>query len=147
MATSQAGAGNTGEVLEGLVPVQQRDVTLMLEAGYLFMELQRHKEAEEVFGGVMALLPHSEVPRMALGNLLFSQGRFPAALKEHTRAVELNPASATAYASCAETLFFLKRSDEALAQLERCLSTADDGPAHEFARALKEAYDLGIFSA
>lgn len=133
-------------VLKGLVPIAQRDVTLMLESGYLLMELHRHKEAEDVFAGVMALLPHSEVPHMALGNLQFSQGRFAQALKSHQRALELNPTSATAHASCAESLFFLKRGDEALEALAQCLKTPDDGPAHEFAKALKEAYDLGIFN-
>jgi predicted Zn-dependent protease len=65
--------------LDGIVPVLQRDVSLMLEAGYLLMELKRHKEAEEVFAGVACLLPKSEVPHMAMGNLLFAQGRFGAA--------------------------------------------------------------------
>ena len=64
MATQQAVMNDGAEALQGLVPISQRDVTLMLEAGYLLMELQRHKEAEEVFSGVMSLLPRSEVPRM-----------------------------------------------------------------------------------
>lgn len=131
--------------LDGIVPVSQRDVTLMLEAGYLLMELKRSKEAEEIFTGVATLLPKSEVPHMAMGNLFFAQGRFSQALKSHQRACELNPESATAVASVAESLFFLKRNAEALEQVNKACSLEADGPAHEFANALKEAYDLGIF--
>lgn len=134
------------EWIQGIVTVSQRDITLMLEAGYLYMELKKHREAEEVFAGVMAMLPHSEVPHMAMGNLYFAQGRFAQALKSHQRATELQPQSATAYASMAEALLFLRRNDEGLQQIEKALSLEPEGPAHEFANALKEAYDLGIFS-
>ena len=137
---------NQDAMLQGIVSVRQRDVTLMLEAGYLCMELKKHKEAEDIFTGVSVLLPHSEVPHMAMGNMLFAQGRFGAALKCHVRATELNPQSATALASCAESLFFLKRNSEALEHLERAQQMEPQGPAHEFALALKEAYDLGIFA-
>lgn len=144
-ASKPAAAEADDVTLSGIVAVQQRDVTLLLEAGYLMMELKRHKEAEEVFSGVAALLPQSEVPHMAMGNLFFAQGRFSAALKCHQRASELNPQSATAVASVAESLFFLKRNDEALQQVSHACALEADGPAHEFANALKEAYDLGIF--
>lgn len=128
-----------------LVPVSQRDVTLMLEAGYLFIELNKHKEAEEIFAGVAALVPHSEVPHLALGNLHFSQGRFAPALKAHQTAVQLNGQSAIAHALTAEALFFLKKTQEGAQALERALELPDDGSAHEFAKALKEAYDLQLF--
>ena len=148
-ATSEVAAPNDAgqdAVVNGIVAVRQRDVTLMLEAGYLCIELKKHKEAEEIFNGVSALLPASEVPHLAMGNLLFAQGRFGAALKCHVRATELNPQSATAQASCAESLLFLKRTGEALTHLGRAHELEPEGPAHEFALALKEAYDLGIFS-
>lgn len=132
-------------VERSLVPALQRDVTLMLEAGYLFIELNKHKEAEEIFAGVAALVPHSEVPHLALGNLHFSQGRFAPALKAHQHAASLNENSAIAHALVAESLFFLKRGAEALQALEKSLNLPDDGSAHEFAKALKDAYDLKLF--
>lgn len=132
-------------VQHSLVPVLQRDVTLMLEAGYLFIELHKHKEAEDIFLGVAALAPKSEVPHLALGNLHFSQGRFAPALKAHQQAVQLNGQSAIAHALTAESLFFLKKPQEGLQALERAMALPDDGSAHEFAKALKEAYDLQLF--
>jgi tetratricopeptide (TPR) repeat protein len=133
------------QIVQGIIPVPQRDVTLLLEAGYLYMELGKNKEAEDVFSGVSALIPHSEVPHMALGNLYFSMGRFTPALKSHQRAAELNPGSAAAHASIGETFFFLKKPKDALQSVEKAMSLEPDGPAGQFAKYLKEAHELGIF--
>ena len=132
-------------VANTLVPVSQRDVTLILESGYLLIELGKHKEAEEVFHGVAALMPQSEVPHLAMGNLHFAQGRFSPALKCHMQALGVNDQSAIAHASAAEALFFLKRQEEASGHLGRALALPNDSTAHEFAQALKEAHDLGLF--
>lgn len=133
------------EMVHGIIDLPQRDVVLMLEAGYLYMELGKHKEAEDVFQGVAALLPKSEVPHMALGNMFFSMGRFGQALKCHTHATELNKNSGAAYAGIAESLFFLKRHDEAVAALDKAEKVEPEGPASAFARSLREAHGLGIF--
>ncbi len=132
-------------IVQGIFPIPQRDLTLLLEAGYLYMELGKNKEAEEVFNGVSALIPHSEVPHMALGNLYFSMGRFTPALKAHQRAAELNPESAAAHASIGEALFFLKKPKEALVAVEKAMQLEGEGPAGQFAKYLKEAHELGIF--
>jgi tetratricopeptide (TPR) repeat protein len=132
-------------IVQGIVPVSQKDVALLLEAGYLFMELGKNKEAEEVFGGVSCLVPHSEVPHMALGHLFFSLGRFNPALKEHQRAIELNPQSAAAHASAAETLFFLRKPKDALDLIDKAIGLDPSGSAGGFARSLKEAHGLGVF--
>lgn len=131
--------------VDGIVPVPQRDVALLLESGYLYMELGKNREAEEVFQGVSSLIPHSEVPCMALGHLYFSMGRFGPALKEHQRATQLAPESAAAHASVGETLFFLRKHDEALASIDRAIAIDPEGPAAQFAGYLKEAHELGIF--
>ena len=136
----------TDEIVKGIVPVPQKDIVLLLEAGYLFMELSKNKEAEEVFQGVAALVPHSEIPHMALGNLYFSMGHFNPANKSHLRALELNPESASVYAAMGETLFFLRKHKEALEALDKAIAIEANGPAGHFAKALKEAYDLGVFS-
>jgi tetratricopeptide (TPR) repeat protein len=131
--------------IQGIVPVPQKDVILLLECGYLYMELNKNKEAEEVFTGVAALVPHSEVPHMALGHLFFSMGRFNPALKEHEQATKLNPKSAAAWASVGETLFFLRRAKEAIEKLDKAIELDPQGPAGEFAKALKDAHGLGVF--
>ncbi len=82
---------------------------------------------------------------MALGHLYFSMGRFNPALKAHQLAVELNPDAAAAHASVGETLFFLRRHEEAVISLDKAIELDSDGSAGEFARALKEAHELGVF--
>lgn len=134
------------EVLHGLIDVPQQEVALLLEAGYLYMEMGRPKEAEEIFTGVSALLPDSDVARVALGNLQFSQGRFQRALKHHQEALKVRPDSALAQAHVGEALLFLKRHDEGLKALNRAIEMDPDGPAAAFARALIAAYDDGALT-
>ncbi len=132
-------------IVHGIIDVPQKDVVLLVEAGYLFMELGKNKEAEEVFSGVCALVPASEVPHMALGHLYFSMGRFNPALKAHQKAVNLNPESPAANASVGETLLFLRKHDEAMGWLDKAIKLDPDGSAGQFAKALKEAHCIGIF--
>lgn len=132
-------------MVHGIISVPQKDVALLLEAGYLYMELGKNKEAEEVFQGVSALVPHSDVPHMALGHLYFSMGRFQHALKSHQKAAELNPESAAAHASIGEAFFFLRKPKDALAAVGKAMQLDPDGSAGQFAKYLKEAHELGVF--
>ncbi len=47
--------------------------------------------------------------------------------------------------SVGETLFFLRKSKEALENLDKAIALDPEGPAGEFAKALKEAHGLGVF--
>ena len=50
---------STPEIIQGIIEVPQREVVLLLEVGYLYMELNKHDEAKEVFEGVAALVPQT----------------------------------------------------------------------------------------
>jgi len=129
-----------------VVPVDERDLQLMLESGYLYLELQKPKDSQEIFSGVEALLPQSEVPQLALNHLHFAKGEFPKALAAAKKAVEMNPGSAAAHAAVGEALLFLKRIPEGRESLKRAISLEPDSPAAEFAKALEEAIDVGVFA-
>ena len=144
-AALPAGTAPRGEALKGLVPLLQPDMVMIMEAGYLCLEMGRHREAEEIFVGAGALLPHSEVPLLALGHLFFALNRFAPALKAHQKAAALRPESAAAHAAVGETLFFLRRPEEAKTSLERALSLEPDGATADFVRALQDAQSLGVF--
>ena len=131
------------EILRGLIEIPQPEAALLLEAGYLYLEMGKHKDAEEVFSGVAALLPHSEVPHEALGNLEFAQGRFQRALKHHQDALKLKPASALAQAHVGEALMFLKKTDDGVSALKRAIDMEPDGMPATFAKALLAAHDAG----
>ena len=132
-------------MVKGLVEVPQPEVALILEAGYLLMELGKWKEAQEVFGGASALVPHSDVPHIALGNLLFAQGKFQAALKAHKDALAVDPKSQLARAHVGECLLFLKKFEEGKAELEKAIAQDPGSVAATFAKSLLEAHDVGVF--
>ena len=131
-------------VVEGIIPVPQTEIALLLECGYLYMEMQKFKEAEEVFQGVAALVPHSEVPLICLGNLHFSQGRFERALKFHKDALQRRPDSALAQAHVGEALLFSKKRAEAKTALEKAIAMEPEGDAAAFAKSLLDAAAAGV---
>lgn len=131
------------EMLKGLIELPQPEAALLLEAGYLYMEMGKPKDAEEVFVGVAALLPHSDVPLVALGNLEFSQGRFQRALKHHQDALKVKPDSALAQAHVGEALLWLKKVDDAVAALNKAVQMDPEGHPGQFAKALLEAHQSG----
>lgn len=130
-------------MVEGLVPVPQSEVGLLLECGYLYMEMQKVREAEEIFNGVAALVPQSEVPLICLGNLFFTQGRYDRALKFHKDALRKNPESALAQAHAGEALIFLKKRTEGKAALEKAAQMDPEG-AGAFANSLLDAMAAGV---
>lgn len=130
--------------VDGIIPVLQSEIALLLESGYLYMEMQRFKEAEEIFAGVAALVPHSEVPLICLGNLAFSQGRFDRALKFHREALQRAPESALAQAHQGEALLFMKKRAEAKKALEKAVEMDPDSEAAAFAKSLLDAAAAGV---
>jgi tetratricopeptide (TPR) repeat protein len=130
--------------VQGLIEVQQTEIALLLEAGYLYMEMQKWKEAEEIFSGVAALVPHSDVPLISLGNLAFGQGQYQRALKFHKDAVKKVPDSALAHAHQGEALLFLNKRDEAKKMLEQAIELDPKGAAADFARSLLDGLAAGV---
>lgn len=131
-------------MVEGLIEVPQGEVGLLLESGYLYLEMQKYKEAEEIFTGVAALVPHSEVPLICLGNLHFSQGRYERALKFQRDALKRNPDSALAQAHVGEALLFMKKKGEAKSALEKAIQMEPDGDAAAFANSLLDGIAAGV---
>ncbi|MCP4499397.1 MAG: tetratricopeptide repeat protein [Deltaproteobacteria bacterium] len=131
------------EIENALVEVPADEVKVLLESGYLLMEMGKNKEAEEVFSGVCALLPQSDVARVALGNLHFSQGRIPRALKFHQEALKLQPESSLANAHVGECLLMSGKIDQGLSALQKAKNLEPDSAAAAFAQALLEAHEAG----
>jgi tetratricopeptide (TPR) repeat protein len=131
------------ELLTGLVDVPKDEARVLLESGYLLMEMGKMKEAEEVFSGVCALLPQSDVARVALGNLHFSQGRVPRALKFHQEALKLRPDSALAQAHIGECLLISGKFDKGIEALNKAKEMAPDSAEAFFAQAVLDAHEAG----
>jgi tetratricopeptide (TPR) repeat protein len=121
------------------------ELAFLMEAGFLYRDLQKHQEARDVFKGVRALAPKSEVPEVALGTVAFQQGNFEAAEKHYRRALELNPRSAWAYAHLGELVLFQADKDQARTYLKTALDLDPRGDYGKLARALLDLADVVTF--
>jgi tetratricopeptide (TPR) repeat protein len=120
---------------------------LLMESGYLWMELGQPEKAHEVFLGASILMPKSEVPQIALGTLEFAQGRYDKALQAYRRAQRLAPRSALPRAHVGEVLLFMGKHTEAVKELKASLELEPEAEGARFAQSLLEAHDQGAFAA
>lgn len=136
------------ESLIGLVEVPKEQAQVMLETGYMYMEMGDFKAAEEVFLGCAALLPRSEVPQLGLGHLFVSQERWNDAESAYNKALELRPESAEVHAFLGEAYLLQGKGDQAVPFLEKAkqLDQNDPPAASELAQSLLEAHSQGVFS-
>lgn len=121
-----------------MIAIERKHLALMMEAAYIYMGMKRFKEARELFDGLKALAPESEVPEVALGNVEFCEGRLSKAIVHYRRALEMDPASVFAKVYMAEALLFSGGRDEAMGLLKEVAREDRDG-AGEFATALLDA--------
>lgn len=131
------------ESIQGLVEVSREEAVLMMEAGYLYMDMGNYKAAQQVFTGAAALLPKSEVPHIALGTLEFSQGKHEKALQAFRAAQRVAPKAGLPRAHCGEALLFLGKKAEAQKELKAALDLDPDGDGGKLAQALLDAVEAG----
>lgn len=135
------------QIANALVPVEKDEARLLLEAGYLWLEMGQFDKAKEIFVGAAALLPKSEVPQLALGTLELAQGRHDKALQAYRAAQRLSPKNGLPRAHAAEALLFLGKPDEAMKEIKAALEIDRDGDGARLAQALLEAKEAGAFPA
>ena len=117
-------------------------IAFLMEAGFLYGDVQKNEEARDVFKGVRALLPNSEVPEVALGTIAFQQRDFASAARHYRRALELNPRSAWAYAHLGELELFQANREQARAHLKTAIDLDPRGDYGKLARALLELAEV-----
>ncbi len=131
------------DIAGSLVPVTKMQAMMLMEAGYLWMDLGRFDYARELLGGAAVLMPKSEVPQIALGTLEFNVAHHDKALQLFRRAQQLAPRSALPRAHCGEALLFLGKVNEAMKELNAALELEPGSDGASFARALIEAKESG----
>lgn len=127
-----------------MIQVPSEDLRVLMEAGYLYLGMQRFQEAKEVFEGVTVIAPKSEVPMVALGNVYCVQGKFDQAIKTYEKALEIESKSAFAKAYLGEALFFKGERDKANKTLEEASQLDPKGKSGEFARSLLDLIKKGF---
>ncbi len=133
----------TSDIAGSLVPTQKVQAQILLEAGYLWMDLGKFEKAKDVLTGAAALMPKSEVPHLALGTLEFSQGRHEKALQSYRAAQKLAPKSGLPRAHVGEALLFLGKVPEAMKELKAACDVEPGGDGARLAKALIEAKEVG----
>jgi tetratricopeptide (TPR) repeat protein len=121
------------------------ELTFLMEAGFLYCDLRKHDEARDVFKGVRALAPASEVPEVALGLVAFQEGNFESARRHYRRALELNPRSAWAYTHLGEVELFQMNREQARVHLKTAIDLDPRGDYGKLARALLDFADVVTF--
>src|SRR5512140_1762264 len=137
-------AESASEIAGSLVPVAKQQAMILLEAGYIWLDMGKFDKAKDVFTGAAALLPKSEVPQLALGALEFAQGRHDKALQAYRAAQRLAPHSALPRAHAGEALLFLGKVPEAMKELKSAMDLEPEGDGGRLAKALVEAKDAGV---
>jgi len=131
------------DIAHSLVPLQKVQAMILLEAGYLWMDMGKYDKAKEVLAGAAALMPKSEVPQIALGTLEFVQGKHEKALQAYRQAQRLAPRSGLPRAHAGEALLFMGKVNEAMRELKAACEVDPEGDGARLAKALIEAKEVG----
>lgn len=126
-----------------MIAMDRSHLAVIMEAGYVYLGMRRFKEARELFEGLDALAPESEVPLVALGNVEFCTGRLQKAIRHYEQALKRDSKSLFAKVYLGEALFFAGKKAEA-DKLLREVAKSDRGGAGEFAKALMDAIKKGL---
>ncbi|MFZ5469601.1 MAG: tetratricopeptide repeat protein [Myxococcota bacterium] len=132
------------EISNSLVPTGKQQARILLEAGYLWMDMGKLDKAKAVLQGAAALMPKSEVPQLALGTLEFVQGKHEKALQAYRAAQKLAPRSGLPRAHCGEALLFMGKVNEAMKELKAAMEIEPQGDGARLAKALLEAKEVGV---
>lgn len=127
-----------------MITLSQENLSLMMEAGYIYLGMQRFKEARAVFEGVGSIRPDSEIPLVALGGVAFCRGKIKEAIHLYRKALEIVPDSLYAKAYLGEALFFNDEKKEAIQCLKAVQAADPKGAIGDFARALLDAIQKGF---
>ncbi len=127
-----------------MVPMENEDLVVMMEAGYLYLAMQKYKEAKAVFAGASVLAPNTEVPLVALGSVCFAQEKFDQALKWYEKALKVSPDSPFAKSYYGEALYFKGKKAQATTVLTEAIELDQNGESAAFAQALLDAIKNGF---
>ncbi len=127
-----------------MIDIDRSSLGLMMEAGYVYLGMQRFKESRQIFEGVSVLSPDSEIPVIAVGSVDFCEGKFANAIKQYKKALKVNKESIYALAYMGEALLFMGKDKEGMKTLQEVSAKDKNGKAGDFARALMDAINKGF---
>lgn len=118
------------------VQTPHEQLAFLMEAGLIYRDAKRFREAVQVFSGVRALAPKSEVGEVALGTVRFAEGKLELAIRHYQTALKLNERSAFAHAHLGEAYIFADEPAAARRHLAAAMQLDPRGESGEHARSL-----------
>jgi tetratricopeptide (TPR) repeat protein len=128
------------------IQVTAEEVGLLMEAGFIYRYARKFDEARDIFRGIRALRPASEVPEVALGGISFDEGNFKEAILHYKKAIQIDPKSAYAYAHLGEAQAFANNKEDARRSLRSARELDPRGEHGNFARGLLTLLDWVEFN-
>jgi tetratricopeptide (TPR) repeat protein len=122
------------------------EIVLLMEAGFIYRYSGKFEEARDIFRGVRALRPASEVPEVALGGVSFDEGNFKDAINHYRKALQIDSNSAYAYVHLGEAQAFAKDKENARLSLRRAQELDPRGEHGKLARGLLRFVESVEFS-
>lgn len=126
-----------------MIELKKKHMAAIMEAGYICMGMRRFADAKAIFEGLSVIVPDSDVPVVALGNVDFCQGKVDSAIKYYNRALKLDAESIFAKVYLGEALFFSGKKAQAIELLKE-VAKKDHSGAGEFAKSLMDAIKKGF---
>ena len=113
--------------------IEPENQEVLLKHGYVLVQLERLKDAKEVYEELLKLNEEEDMAHVALANVLHKLGENEEAKKHHLRAIELDKSYAPHYFNYANTLYDLGERHNALEQYKK---------AYELDNSLEEASQM-----
>ena len=126
-----------------LLDIPREYLILMMEIGYVLIAMKRLDEAKDLFEGISALAPKSDVPVIALGNVHSAHRNYDKAVREYKKAIKLNPSSALAYAHIGESYLLKEDIEKGKEFIQKAINLDPNGTSGNFARSLLDAVEKG----
>lgn len=124
------------------VKTSEEELRVMIESGLVLREAGRLDEAEKIFRGVNELVPHSDVPLVALSSIAARRGNFDEALRLCDKALQEMPESLFARVNRAEILLYQQRREEAEVELREIIEIDPQSPHSKTAEVLLDVAQM-----
>jgi len=124
------------KALSSALILEKENIDLLLQYGFVLINLERFEEAKEIYLKILALNPNEDMAHGSLANVLHQLHNDEEALKHHRKAIELDPHFAPHYFNYANTLYDLGQRKQALNYYQKALEL--DPSIEEAKRMIKE---------
>jgi len=124
------------KALSSALILEPENIGILLQYGYVLIQLDRLEDAKETYVKVLELDEHEDIAHVSLANVLHKLGEDEKAIEHHIRAIELDGDYASHYFNYANTLYDMGNKEEALRFYKRAFEL--DSSITEAEKMVKE---------